>query len=223
VHRPRFGRFDSLSLGGIAVFGALAVVLTTVSQALGLNFPIVPYLQFDLGEIAIFLSFFIFGPIPAVVSSFIEFLTLMVIGQNVPIGPILKLIAVLSSLAGVWLGTIFVSRSGFSSLSRAVASGTVVGVVARVALMTVANYVLIVFLYTIPGIMFVASSFRLIGIALDVSNALGLVLSLTAVFNALQLLLACAVSFLLVRLPQVRTTRVAGRILWIVAYTQRNS
>ena len=78
MRRARFGRFDSVSLGGMAVFGAMAVVLTTVSQAFGLNFPLIPYLQFDFGEIAILLAFFIFGPVPGVVATFIEFLTLMV-------------------------------------------------------------------------------------------------------------------------------------------------
>ena len=43
------------------MFGALAVVLTTLSHALGLNFPLIPYLQFDFGEIAILLAFFIVG------------------------------------------------------------------------------------------------------------------------------------------------------------------
>src|SRR5579872_771043 len=94
---------DSVSIGGVAVFGALAVVLTTVSHALGLNFPLIPYLQFDLGEIAILLAFFIFGPVPSLVAAFIEFLTLMVLGQNAPIGPLLKLLSILASLGGMWL------------------------------------------------------------------------------------------------------------------------
>src|SRR5579864_6658594 len=98
------GKLDSVSLGGIAVFGALAVVLTTLSHALGLNFPLIPYLQFDFGEIAILLAFFIFGPVPGLVAAFIEFVTLMVLGQAAPIGPILKLVSMLASLAGIWFG-----------------------------------------------------------------------------------------------------------------------
>src|ERR1700719_4641586 len=95
---------DSRSLAGVAVFGALSVVLTLISQALGLNFPIIPYLQFDLGEVAILLAFFIFGPVPALIAALIEFATLLVLGVNAAFfDPELKLIAVLSSLLGVWI------------------------------------------------------------------------------------------------------------------------
>jgi len=225
MQRGKFGRFDSVSLGGIAVFGALAVVLTTISQGLGLNFPVVPYLQFDFGEVAILLAFFIFGPVPALVSSFIEFATLMAIGQNVAyFGPELKLIAILSSLLGIWLGTVIVARTGRSTIGRAVGLGTTLGMILRAAIMTVPNYILIVFLFTVPGIVgFVAGGFKLIGVTLTAENALVLVLGLTAFFNLLQLLLVSGVSFLLIRLPQVQATRAAGRAPWILSYTQRNS
>ena len=82
----KLGRFDTVSIAGTAVFGALALILGAASQALGLNFPIIPYLQFDLGEVAIVLAFFIFGPAPAAASSFVEFLGLMVFGQQIPVG-----------------------------------------------------------------------------------------------------------------------------------------
>src|ERR1022692_3347673 len=129
MQTPRFGRFDSVSLAGIAVFGALAVVLTVVSQAFGLNFPLIPYLQFDLGEIAILLAFFIFGPVPGVIAAFIEFFTLMVLGVNAPIGPILKLVSILASLAGIWAGMALVSRSRSPSLGKAVALGTFLAII----------------------------------------------------------------------------------------------
>ncbi|HME18495.1 MAG TPA: hypothetical protein VKF15_02020, partial [Nitrososphaerales archaeon] len=58
------GRLDSVSVAGIAIFSALATLLAALSQSLGLNFPVVPYLQFDLGEVAIIMAFFIFGPVP---------------------------------------------------------------------------------------------------------------------------------------------------------------
>jgi riboflavin transporter FmnP len=221
VQQSRFGKFDTVSLAGTAVFGALAVVLTIVSQALGLNFPIVPYLQFDFGEIAIFLSFYIFGPIPAIISTFIEFLVLMAIGQNVPVGPVLKLLAVLSSLAGLWLGISLLSKSRRRTLTSMTGAGIIIALISRVAVMSAANYYLIVFLFTVPGIVgFLTASFKLIGVALDEKNALGLVLGVTAFFNVLQLLLGSIVSFLLIRLPQVRATKAAGRPLWIVANAQ---
>ncbi len=217
-----FGRFDSVSLGGIAVFGALAVVLTTVSQAFGLNFPLIPYLQFDLGEIAILLAFFIFGPVPGVVAAFIEFLTLMAIGQNAPIGPALKLLSILASLGGIWVGMALVSKSRTPGFARAAALGTFLGVLSRVFFLTIANYYLVVFLggqYALNGLVpYLAGSFKLVGIDLTAANGLSLILLFTAVFNALQLLFAAGVADFLVGLPQVRAAKAAGRTPWVVSF-----
>lgn len=214
---------DSRSLAGMAVFGALAVVLTTISQALGLNFPVVPYLQFDLGEIAILLAFFIFGPVPALVSAFIEFATLMTIGQNVAFfGPELKLIAILSSLTGVGIGLVVVRRMRRPTIGKAIGLGAALGLTLRAIAMTLPNYLLIVYLYTLSGIIaYVSGAFRLIGVVLSDSNALVLILSMTAVFNALQFLFVSVASYGIVSLPQVQNTRVAGRRLWILTYLQK--
>jgi riboflavin transporter FmnP len=218
----RLGKLDSVSLGGIAVFGALSVLLTILSQAMGLNFPLIPYLQFDFGEVAILLSFFIFGPVAAVTSSFIEFVTLMGIGQNAAaFGPELKFIAIISSLLGVWLGTVLTARMARPSVGKAVALGAGLGVVFRSAIMTVPNYVLIIFLYSLPGIVgFVSASFKLVGVTLTDANALVLVLGFTAVFNALQLIMVSVVTYLLFRLPQIRSTRAAGRRPWLLSYLE---
>jgi riboflavin transporter FmnP len=222
VKARRLGRFDSVSLGGIAVFGALAVVLTTLSQGLGLNFPLIPYLQFDFGEIAILLAFFIFGPVPGLVAAFIEFLTLMVLGQNAPIGPILKLVSMVASLGGIWLGMAAVSRSRSPSFAKAAALGTSLGMISRVIFLTISNYYLIAFFggeYALNGLVpYLASSFKLVGVTLTSANGLALILAVTAVFNVLQLLFVSGVAYFMVGLPQVQATRAAGRTLWVVSY-----
>lgn len=224
----RAGRIDSVSLAGMAIFGALAVVLTTISQSLGLNFPLLPYLQFDLGEIAIFLAFFIFGPIPAIVASFVEFGTLMVIGENVPIGPPLKLVSILSSLLGIWVGTVLASRVRNPTVGRATGLGAFLGILARMGAMTVANYYLIVFLssyftyYSLSAILAYYGHY-LSAFGINSSNGLEIILGVTAIFNALQLLFACGVSIIIVRLPQIRSIRAAGRGLWISSYIQRKA
>jgi riboflavin transporter FmnP len=222
------GRFDSVSIAGVAIFGALSVVLTTLSVSLGMNFPLLPYLQFDLGEIAILLAFFIFGPIPAIISAFVQFGTLLAIGENTPIGPPLKLVAILSSLLGVWAGTALVSRMGKPGLNKAAALGTALGVVTRIVGTTIANYYLIVFLsvyfsgYSLAAIIgYVATFFKAAGITITMTNGLALILGFTAIFNALQLLFVLVVSYLIIRLPQMRSTKAAGRRLWIVSYIQR--
>ena len=213
---------DSRSLAGVAVFGALAVVLTSISQALGLNFPVIPYLQFDLGEIAILLAFFIFGPIPALAAAFIEFATLMAIGVNVAFfGPELKLIAILSSLLGLWIGLAVVRRLKRPTVGNAIGLGAVLGMTIRAVAMTVPNYLIIIYLYGLSGIIgYVSGGFKDVGIALSDSNALLLILAMTGVFNALQFAFVSVVSYGIVSLPQVQNTRAAGRRLWILNYLQ---
>jgi len=217
-------RLDSVSIAGAAVFGALALVLTAVSQSVGLNFPVVPYLQFDFGEIAILLAFFIFGPIPALLSSLAEFGTLMAIGQNVAyFGPEMKLLSILSSLLGVWIGLVLVRRMRRPTVGRAIGLGTALGLSVRAAFMTVPNYLLIIFLYGLSGIIgYVSGGFKLIGLTLTSGDALALILVMTAVFNVLQFALVSAVSYGIVNLPQVRNVRAAGRTLWIANYLQKN-
>lgn len=216
-------RLDSVSLAGMAIFGALAVVLTTISQALGLNFPLVPYLQFDLGEIAILLAFFIFGPLPALVAAFIEFATLMAFGVNVAFfGPEFKLIAILSSLLGIWLGAMATRRAKSRSAVRAVGFGGGLGMVFRAAAMTLPNYLLIVSpIFGITAAVYtVQAPFKAIGIAITSSNVLVFILTMTAVFNALQLAFVVVVTYLVMRLPQMQTIRIAGKSPWIVRYLQ---
>jgi riboflavin transporter FmnP len=223
VSSYRRAGLDSRSLAGVAIFGALAVVLTTISQALGLNFPVVPYLQFDFGEIAIILAFFIFGPLPALIAGFIEFATLMAIGQNVAFyGPELKLIAIVSSLLGIWLGAVAIRRTRHPTVKKAAGLGAVLGMTIRAIALTLPNYLLIVYLYTLSGILgYVSGSFKLIGVTLTDSNALVLILAMTAVFNALQFGFVSIVSYGIVSLPQIRSMRVAGRKLWIATYLEK--
>lgn len=210
-------------IAATGLFGALSILLTILSQLMGLNFPIIPYLQFDFGEVAILLAFFLFGPAPAVTASAVEFLTLMAVGENAPYGPILKIIAVLSSLSGLWIG-MRVGRfaSGTSTIRSVLATGMGLGVLFRVLFMTIANYYLIVFLYTISGTVgLVEAPFKALGIAISGSNALVLILGFTGVFNCLQLVLVFAISYFLVRLPQLRHSARTGRLAWFEKFATR--
>jgi riboflavin transporter FmnP len=218
---PSRGRLTTVSLAGVAVFGALSAILTILSQFLGLNFPLVPYLQFDFGEVAIVLSLFIFGPVPALVSSSVEFVTLMAIGQNAPVGPVLKLFSMVSSIAGIWLGIGLASSIRRASMRNVFGLGTAFGAVVRAAVMTLPNYYILVFFYTIPTVVgFLSGAFKLAGISLTGTNALMLVLGFTALFNVLQLLLVMAISFTVLKVPQVNGLRIGGRVLWLMAVTQ---
>ena len=198
------------------LFAALAVLLTAVSQLVGLNFPLIPYLQFDFGEVAILIAFFAFGPVPAVAAAFVEFLTLMGLGQNVPIGPVFKLLAILATIGGLWVGASIMRRtSPYIKTSVILGTGLLMGLISRAAILTVANYYLILFIYGLaPTEGFLAGTFKLIGITMTSSNALGLILIFTAVFNCLQLILVFAVSYLFFRLPQLQNYLRTNRSAW---------
>ncbi len=211
---PR-GRLDTTSIAGSAIFSALALVLAAASQALGLNFPLIPYLQFDVGEVAIILAFFIFGPAPALVSSFVEFAGLMVFGQQIPVGPLLKLFALASTVAGLWAGTAMASRRGKTTLLSLASWSAVLAGITRAAVMTVPNFYLIAYLYGLPAIEgFLRAPFAAVGIGLTDSNAILVVLAFTAAFNVAQLALVMAISSFVLRVPAVPRLRIAGRSPW---------
>lgn len=211
------GRLDTASIAGSAVFSALAIMLAAGSQALGLNFPLIPYLQFDVGEVAIILAFFIFGPAPALVSSVVEFGGLMIFGQNVPYGPLLKLFALVSTVAGLWLGARLALRFQPLSLGRLVGSSGLLGVLVRASLSTIPNYFLLLYVYGLSGTVSfygLAKTFSAVGIGISASNSLYLILAFTAVFNATQLALVVGISYLVLRVPAVPRLRVGGRNPW---------
>ncbi len=202
-------------MAGSAVFSALALVLAGASQAAGLNFPLIPYLQFDLGEVAIILAFFIFGPVPALISSVVEFAGLMAFGQQVPVGPVLKLFALVSTVTGMWLGTRLASRGGETSLLKLAAWSAAFGAVVRAAAMTVPNFYIILYIYGLSAVEgFVQGSFALVGVVVTDANALMLILTFTALFNAIQLLFVMALSSFVLRVPAVSRVKVGGKAPW---------
>jgi len=224
---PGWGRLDTVSVAGIAVFSSLALILGAFSQALGLNFPVIPYLQFDFGEVAIVLAFFIFGPVPALVSSFAEFGGLMAFGQQVPVGPVMKLFALLSTVLGLWAGSKLASKAGSPGLSRLVGSGALSAAVFRALILTVPNFYLLEFYYSpaaIQGLVkyVLQPSFSLVGIGITDADFLVPVLVFTAVFNVLQLALVMAVSYTVLRVPAVSQIKVGGRVPWFATIVQQS-
>jgi riboflavin transporter FmnP len=216
ITKTSYGISKTRMIVAAGVFGALSILLTILSQALVLSFPLIPYLQFDFGEVAILLAFFLFGPIPATASAIVEFLVLMEFGQNVPVGPVLKIVAILSSLLGLWLGIKVVpSKLARSSKGTIFASSLVFGLIFRAGAMTVANYILIVYFYGVNAILgFVSALFKTIGITITNSNGLEVVLGFTAIFNCLQLLMVFLIAYAIMRLPQFKVLTRSSRTAW---------
>jgi len=215
MNGERHGRLDTTSIAGSALFSALAIVLAAVSQGLGLNFPLIPYLQFDVGEVAIILAFFIFGPVPALVSSFVEFGGLMVFGQQIPVGPITKLFALVSTVAGMWIGTRIATKGDDVSLSKLTGWSALTGGAVRAAVMTLPNFYLILYFYGLPAIEgAVKAPLSLVGVSITDANALWLVLAFTAVFNVIQLVIVMFISTFVLRVPAVPRMNIGGRVPW---------
>jgi riboflavin transporter FmnP len=195
-----FGNMDTYSLSAAAIFGALAAVLSIFQLAF--NFPIIPYLRFELAEIPVVIGFLIYGPAASVISSIIYFLVLMIVGQFAPVGPILKLASVLSMLLGMWLGTILY-RKMFSGRIKLISLNLLFGTILRVVTLTVANYLILwtlvpVFPDILEGFLSFAS-FQVnqsIGLVLSTEyDALFIVLIFTAVFNIVHVFLSVLPSF----------------------------
>ncbi|MGC9208868.1 MAG: hypothetical protein ACP5GH_03310 [Nitrososphaeria archaeon] len=158
-----------------SILSAAAAVLEILP--LRVPFPLLSYLTFDFAEIPVFFLLFYAGPASAAISSFALFIALMGLGSFVPIGPLFKLIALLSAICGAW------PLARRSPIASAVTSAAL-----RTLIMTAANYALIELL--MPG--FLAYAPRFFGL-----SPLSSVLLLTAAFNVIQNSYSFAIGYLL--------------------------
>ena len=138
----------TVTLAGAGVFAALAALLTLAKAEI--PFPLIPYLQVDFAEVPILIAFFLFGPVAAIISSVIHWLFLNVQGSDAPLGPMIKFLAELSTISGLWFGNVLYQRIKGSKPHPTIALSMMLGggVASRVAAMTVVNYVIL--LYVAP-------------------------------------------------------------------------
>jgi riboflavin transporter FmnP len=135
----------TVTLAGACVFAALAALLTLARAEV--PFPLVPYLKIDFSEIPIVIAFFLFGPLSATITATIQWMFLNVQGTDAPLGPAIKLIAVLSTLLGLWVGNAFYHRvkSGRINAGVALSIMLVGGALLRVLAMTIVNYAVLIY------------------------------------------------------------------------------
>jgi riboflavin transporter FmnP len=136
----------TVTLAGAAVFAALAALLTLAKAEI--PFPLIPYLKIDFSEIPILIAFFLFGPPAAVISTFIQWIFLDVTGSDAPLGPAIKLVAILSTLGGFWLGNEFYRRVKGNVVRPNLAVSIMLGngMLWRVVAMTLVNYIVLVYI-----------------------------------------------------------------------------
>jgi riboflavin transporter FmnP len=136
----------TVTLAGAAVFAALAAILALAKAAV--PFPLIPYLQIDFSEIPIYIAFFLFGPLAALITSVVQWIFLNVTGSDAPLGPAIKFVAVVSTLGGLWLGSAVYGqiRGKMAHPSLAISMMFGSGIAWRVAAMTVVNYAVLLYI-----------------------------------------------------------------------------
>ena len=206
-------------LAGSATFGALAALISAaVPPALQLPFPILFYLKFDVAEVVDLSSFMIFGPSAGFLTAGIHALILGTVGGSAGFGPFgasLKFLGVLTT----YVGLLFASRFGRSRLIRTGLKMTLFSLGTRVSLMTVVNYLYILFLaQVIFGMDYLGyPQFLLsqVGINVTGTGLIEYVLALTALYNAIHVVFSVIVSLLLVNVLMRRAPNLLQSRAWI--------
>ena len=213
----------TVTVSGAAVFAALAAILTLARAAV--PFPLIPYLQIDLAELPIMISFFLFGPLAGTVTELVHWLFLNETGSDAPLGPAIKLVAVLSTFFGFWLGSRFYSVIGRRSHGRMGLGLSLMfgfGMLLRVAAMTFMNYVILVYIgplfFGVDYLAFAKSTIMATTGWEFSSNSAVLfwVLGFTAVYNVINLLVASIPAGLIVSSMANSLRRMTSVEPWLV-------
>lgn len=135
------------TLALIIIFSALAIALNVYGPKI--PFPLADFLYFQLWEIPIVIAFLLIGPKTGLAVAGLNTLVLFAFFQgSLPTGPIYNLMAILAMMLGIYLPYKIATRGCKENigayLKRHIVvitlSATALGIVLRVALMSVVNY-----------------------------------------------------------------------------------
>ena len=132
---------DSKTIAGITVFAAVTVALNL--SPVKVPAPYAPFLIYQVWEVPIVVALLLYGLRVGVVISVINTLVLLAVFPGaLPTGPLYNLVAVLSTLLGVYVAK-SVGGDQFSKGQWAimVASSTALGIIMRVVVMTIVNWI----------------------------------------------------------------------------------
>ena len=206
-------------LAGSATFGALAALITLAAPpAIQPPFPILYYLKFDVAEVVDISAFMIFGPLAGLLTAILHGTILTVApGSGGPFGPSLKFLAVVSSYLGMYLA----SKLGRHSLFRTGLLMTGLSLLTRTLLMTLVNYLYIVFfaqlVFGIDYSSFGGFVLGQAGINVTGANLILYLLGLTALYNAVHIVFSLVVSLFLVRILLNRAPNLLQSKAWITS------
>lgn len=191
---------ESTKIISSSIFAAIAAILAILP--LSFPFPIITFLKFDLAEIPIVLALLLYGFPPALLATIVYWIILLGFGSFSPIGPTMRFLATTSMIVGIYGGYVMFreERIELNPSALPIAAGTLVGMVFRVLVMTLANYVVLIMLF--PDFLSYAVN--------DVCKALGWsfssneeavfwVFTFVAAFNVLQTILSVVPAVVIVK------------------------
>jgi len=214
----------SVGLTGAAVMGAMAALTTVILPAqIQPSFPILPFLKFDPAEIFSVLAFLILGPVPAIITATVHWLFLTATGVGAPLGPAVKFAAVLSTLFGLWLGTLVYRRLPIRQYRSSVVLCLMLAfaTVARILILLIVNF--FVFTYIGPvifGIDYLGFSQATLQGTLHMQFAgpwqvLTVMLLFTSVFNGLHAVFSVALPYVVMTPLYSKVPQLASGHPWI--------
>jgi len=141
---------NNKTLAVTIIFAALTVALALTG--VGVPAPYAPFLIYNLWEIPIVTAFILAGPISGLAIAFLNAGVLFVFDPGaLPTGPLYNLLAVMSTLLGVYVANrFFKSKTGNGKpILKIATAATVLGVTLRVIVMTLVNYITLRYPYPI--------------------------------------------------------------------------
>lgn len=140
---------ETKTIATITTFTALSVAL--VLSPAKFPAPYAPFLKYQIWEIPIVAAFLLYGPLVGVIVSLINTMILLIVYPgDLPTGPIYNLAAVLSMLLGIYIihkfGPRYLSQREEVKLTTL---STVLGSIARVAVMSIVNWVFLQYPYPV--------------------------------------------------------------------------
>ncbi|MEM0445239.1 MAG: hypothetical protein QXW60_01185 [Nitrososphaerota archaeon] len=196
-------RVNTKWIAGVAVLSALAYALSLMR--LHMRFPLLPFLSFDFSEIPDILAYFMFGLSGGVIASLAHWIAL---NFGTPfhqlIGPTMKLLAVLSTLAGLELASRL--KGGLQ-----IVNNVSLPLLTRVSVMAAATFLL--YYYLFPSVYLPFSRRTLSGVGITVESDLTLatvMVIFTSIFNIIHVFLSVIPAYVIYNrivavLPQLPT------------------
>lgn len=143
---------NTKALASTIVFAALTVALNPAISGIGIPAPYAPFLIYGLWEIPIVAAFILISPLSGISVAFLNAAVLFAFFQGpLPTGPLYNLTAIFSTLLGIFFAQKFLTRKvndGKTEFKIATAA-TILGIILRVVVMTIVNYVTLRYSYPV--------------------------------------------------------------------------